>query len=134
MSYATTIAGLCGLSVAGVKRAIAYMPAQVSTADLPLLFPSLPRGETQIVTLTGGMDLPTLRVTLVILVEPTAQNRPQPTWDACIALLDAQAAALDAATLTQGVVGYSIRLDQISLSGVDAATTYWAIIAEVEVQ
>jgi len=134
MSIATTIAGLCGLSVAGVKTALTYQPVQINTADLPMLFPSLPRGEHSVATLTGVMELPTLRVNLVIVVEPQLQGRPSPTWDACIALIDAQAAALDAAIIAQGIVGYSTRLDVYTFGAGDNATAYWTIVTEVETQ
>lgn len=133
MSYASVIAGLCALPVAGVKRALTYPTTQINTADLPLLFPSLPRGTHAVATLAGDMDLPTLRVNLLIVIEPQLQGRPEPTWNTCIALIDAQSAALDAATLTQGVVGYSTRLEIYTFGTGETATAYWTLVTEVEV-
>jgi hypothetical protein len=134
MSYATMIAGLCALPVAGVKRVLDYQPTQANTADLPLLFPSLPRGEHRVATLTGGMDLPVMRVNLAILVEPTLQGRAEPTWEKCVALIDAQIETLDGAVLTVGVVGYSTRLEVYTFGAGDNATAYWTLVTEVEVQ
>lgn len=133
MSYASVIAGLCGLTVTGVKRALDYQPAQINSADLPLSFPSLPTGAHRVATLTGGMELPTLHINLLIVVEAVLQGRPEPTFDACVALIDAQAAALDTATLTQGVVGYSTRLEVYTFGAGENATAYWTLVTEVEV-
>jgi hypothetical protein len=134
MSYASTIAALCALPVVGVKKRVDYQPAQLNTADLPMLFPSLPRGEHRIATLDGGMELPTVRVNLLIAVEPVLQGRAEPTWDKCVALIDAQTAALDGAVLTVGVVGYSTRLEVYTFGAGDNATAYWTLVTDVEVQ
>ena len=98
MSYASFASTLTGITVTGVKRAYTAPPAQISTADLPALFPRLPQGNTAIDTLGRTSGLLSMTCDVVLIVEPVMQNRATANYTASLALMD----ALDTALRTVG--------------------------------
>ena len=51
MTYTEYAAMLSGLTIAGVTKAYSAPPTQLSTAQLPAMWPRLPSGETTIATM-----------------------------------------------------------------------------------
>lgn len=126
MNYSQGIATIGALTVAGVKKTLAYMPDQINTVDLPLMFPVLPRGENAVTVLTGAKGLESLHLDWWVLVEPSAQNKPPARFAECVGVLDGLMAAFATST---AVDAYSMRMEMIRIE----STTYWGIVAEIEV-
>jgi hypothetical protein len=127
VSYTEFVATLSGLTVAGVRKVYTSPPVQLSTAQLPAMWPRLPSGESTVVTMAGGLDLPMLRCDLVIAVEPWQQNTQPANYGRTLALLDALQAALAAECDDGTLDSWTVRIDGEMVGEVP----YWAIIATV---
>lgn len=128
MSLASVLTMLSGITVSGVKRTYAYQPSQINAADMPCMIPAQPTLRGNVVTFSGDSGLRTYTVTMVLIVEPSQANTPPAKWAKSVALMD----ALDDA-LADVADSWALRLEETALGGGDNETTYWAIIAEVEV-
>lgn len=126
MNYSQAIGIVTGLSVAGVRTVIGFMPDQVNTAELPLMFPLFPHGENAVVALTGAKGLEQVRVNVWVLVEPTTQSRAPRRFAECVAVLDGLQVAMAG---NPAIDAYSLRMELIRVE----ATTYWGVVAEIEV-
>ena len=129
MSYATFVSALTGMSVTGVRRAYTSPPAQVSTADMPMLFPKLPEGSTEVDTLGNTTGIRRMTCDLVLAVEPITQNRQSANYAATLTLLDALETALIA------LAASDIRIDRWSVQMIDdlvGTSPCWCILATVE--
>jgi hypothetical protein len=127
VSYTEFVATLSGLTVAGVRKVYTSPPVQLSTAQLPAMWPRLPSGESTVVTMAGGLDLPVLRCDLVIAVEPWAQNTQPVNYGRALALLDALQAALADESAEGTVDSWTVRIGGEAIG----ETAFWAIIATV---
>lgn len=129
MTYAEAVAALTGKTYAGVRRVLGYEPSSVGAGDMPLLFPTLVNGRQAVAVFGGLADLPTLRVTLVLLIESMQSGTAQSRFERGVAFLDVLQAALLVDANTTGVDNVALRLEQLPIG----ETVYWAIVAEVEV-
>lgn len=129
MTFASAAAALAGITVTGVKRAYAYQPAQISTADMPLMFPALPSGRQSVATFSAQMGLRSARLNLVVVVEPLAQSTPQSKWARGLALMDALLDALVANADALNLDAVALRTESLLIGETD----YWGVVADVEV-
>ena len=129
-SYATFTTGLAALAVTGVTRKLDAPPASLGTADLPAMWPGLPRGEEPHMTFQAGGGWPAMFCDLVIALEPVGQNTQSANYAATITMLDSLSTALrGATTIGRGGLRWSITANvQVDVSG----TPYWAVIATIE--
>jgi len=128
-SYATFTAALAALSVTGVTRKFTYPPASVGTADLPAMYPALPRGLEGGFTFTGGGGWPQMFCDLIVLLEPVGQNTQSANYAATIAMVDNVSAALRAANIGRAKLNWEITTN-VQVAVADSA--YWAVITTVE--
>lgn len=129
MSYATFVSAISGMAVTGVKRRYTEPPTQVSTADMPLMFPKLPEGNTEIATLGQDAGIRRMVCDLVLAVEPVTQNRQSANYTATMTLLDALEAALTTLAASDNTI------DRWTLRMIDdfvGTSPCWCIVATVE--
>lgn len=128
-SYATFTAALAALSVTGVTRKFAYPPASVGTADLPAMYPALPRGIEGGLTFVSNGGWPALFCDLIVLLEPVGQNTQSGNYAATIAMIDNVSAALRSSDIGRAKLNWeTITNVQVDVAG----TPYWAVITTVE--
>lgn len=127
-TYAGFVSGLAGLGVSGVATALSYPPAALNTADLPVMWVQLPRGESGALTFQANDGWPTLRADVVIAVEAVGQEQQAGNAAAAMALMDALAMALGSADICRGPLSWAIRQGIVEVAGI----SYWAVIAQVE--
>ena len=129
-TYTNFMAALGALSVSGVTTKFNYIPGQVDTASLPLLFVRLPENNEGPLTADGEGGWPRLTAEVVIDVEPYAQNRHQQNYAATVTLIDALATALRA--VAPGVVAKSkLSWETRARQDYIGETLYWLIVARV---
>jgi len=127
MTYTEYAALLAALPVTGVVKLYTSPPTQLTTAQLPAMWPRLPQGETQIVAMTGGTGLPALTCDLVIAVEVLGQNTQPANYAKALTTIDALQTALIAEALDGVVDSWALRLDVEQIGD----TAYWVIVATV---
>ncbi|MFA6271161.1 MAG: hypothetical protein WC657_08210, partial [Candidatus Paceibacterota bacterium] len=117
------------LTVTGVTRKLDNPPASLGTADLPAMWPGLPRGEEPPMTFQANGGWPVLVCDLVVALEPVGQNTQSANYAATVAMLDNLSTALRGANIGRGGLRWSITANaQVDVSG----TPYWAVIATIE--
>jgi len=127
-TYASFVAGLAGVEIAGVTRQYTYPPPSLNAADLPASWAQLPRGESGALTFQANGGWPLLRADLVVAVEAVAQGQQSGNFAATLAMMDAVADALRGADISRGPLSWDIRQDEVEVAG----TRYWAVVATVE--
>jgi len=127
VTYTEYVTTLAGLSVAGVVKTYTAPPTQMNTAQLPAQWVRLPSGETQVVTLAGGVGIPSFSCDLVIAVEAVSQNTQPVNYAKALALLDALQATLTTEALDGVADSWSLRLDSEQIG----TAWYWVIVATV---
>lgn len=127
MTYAEYVVTLAGLTVPGVARRFNAPPTQLSTAQLPAMWPRLPRGASNVVTLGSALDMAVLTCDLIVAVEPVGQNTQPTNYAKAIGLIDALQSALAAEAAGGMVDSWTFRLDG-ELVG---ETAYWVVVATV---
>jgi len=133
-TYTSFITNLANLTVTDVTRKLTLNntpPASVDTADLPLQF-VLPLGGTDNAAITfAGGDWPEHRATLVILINPVAQDTPAANYADAVDMVDNLNSALLAAhkanTICDEGISWVIRVVSRDIAGI----MYWAVDAEV---
>jgi len=116
------------MSVTGVTRAYDYTPDQLSTANMPSLFPRIPSQRNGIVTFTGVSGLDTVTVEMVAIVDATMQSTGEANFGATVALVDNLNAALKTEmAANQQIDGWEMRTDYLDIG----TAVYWAVIATV---
>jgi len=124
------VTALMDISVTGVTRVFDNPPASLGTADLPAMWPGLPRAEEPAMTFKSNGGWPALFCDLIIAIEPVAQNTQSANYTATLTAKDNLTSALRSAT-TIGRAG--LRWSITANAQVDVAgTPYWAVIATVE--
>ena len=127
MTYTEYAAMLSGLDVTGVVKAYTAPPTQLSTAQLPAMWPRLPSGETTIATMTGAAGLPSLACDLVIAVNAYGQGMQPVNYAAALTIIDALQTTLTTEALDNVVDSWQMRLDAEQIGD----TAYWVIVATV---
>lgn len=127
--YADFVGALGGMTVTGVTKKMTSPPRQVNTAQLPLLFPRLPRGESGAVTFTGAEGVRRVACDVVILIEAVGQSTMPTNFALALTLMDNLDAALATlATTNQNVDDWVIRQDAEALAD---GTQFWVLVATV---
>lgn len=127
MTYAEYTALLAGLAVTGVTRRFNSPPSQLSTAQLPAQWPRLPVGETNVVTVSGGIDLPEITCDLVVVIEAMGQNTQPSNWTKAIGIIDAMHMTLTDEANNGILDRWTLRLQP----EVIGETAFWVIAATV---
>jgi hypothetical protein len=127
-TYASFIAGLATLDVAGVKRVFDYPPAALNTADLPTMWVQLPWGESGALTFQVNDGWPTLRAQIIIAAEAVGQERQSVNYAAVVTLMDNLSAALAGADVLRGPLSWTVRQGIVEVAGAQ----FWSVIADVE--
>lgn len=128
MLLSQLIDDLATLPITGVKRQFAAPPTQVNTADMPLAFPRVPKGEVSVNTIGGGVRPSAWTVELVCVIEAAGQSTQPANFEATVELIDAINAALEAYAAVGPVDHWAIKQD---IEGIGDAG-YWVIVASVE--
>lgn len=126
-TYATFLAALAGLSVTGVTKKFTYPPEALSSADLPAMWPQLPRGDDKPMTFGAAGGWPELIADLCIAVEPVGQSLQHSNFDTTVTALDNLGAALRGADIGKGTLSWTIKSARITVAGID----YWGVVATV---
>uniref|UniRef100_A0A6M3KPN2 Uncharacterized protein n=1 Tax=viral metagenome TaxID=1070528 RepID=A0A6M3KPN2_9ZZZZ len=131
-TYADFVYALEATDITGVqKQFFKGMPDSLSTAQLPCQWVQLPAGEEPILTFQTQGGWPTLTATLVVVINPIAQDLRGNNFDASLAMMDNISSALrSAAPLTYakaGLINWEMRLEIVEVAG----TLYWAILTDV---
>jgi len=128
----TFVDNLEAVSISGVTRLYSKgPPTQTNTPDLPASFVKLPRSGDGPMVFQNQGGWPTLRATLVIVVEPVAQNLQGVNFDAAVTLIDAihtGMRAVTCGTLGKAEFTWDIRQGIETVAGVE----YWALFVDVE--
>ena len=129
LTYSAFTTMLAGLNVAGVTKHFSQAPSQLSTAQLPAMWPRLPSGKTEVATLNGETGWDVLTCDLLVAVEAESQGTQPQNWQRSISIVDALQVALkaEAATHERIVDSWVIRLSQDQIGD----TVYWVIVATV---
>lgn len=127
-TLAVFVTALGAMPVTGVKRYYSEPPASLSDADLPAQWVQLPQSAEAPLTFQANGGWPRLTAQLVIAYQPVAQNTQAANWSGTLAILDAMATALHAATgIGRGGLSWTVRPGIATVAGVE----YWAAIADV---
>lgn len=127
-TLATTVAALAALTVTGVTTRQTAPPQVVNAGALPLSYVRLSTSADEVATLSGDNEIPRHTIELVVIVAPVATNTYATAFASCVSIIDAIAAAIEARTVDDGWVRWSISQEYASIS--DAA--YWQVVARVE--
>ena len=129
----TFVDNLEAVTITGVERQYTQGPpaGAPGTADLPASYVRLPNTGEVPITLGNMGGWPDLRATLVILLEPVAQELQGANFDTTVDMIDNIATALRAVSC--GTLG----LAQFSWTAVQtidevAGTRFWAVVVDVE--
>jgi hypothetical protein len=134
-SYNTFINNLADLTIAGIQRKFDGPPAGVETADLPCSFPRAAEGEEGPLTVQSSGGWPTFRGSLVIILEPIAQDTSPANHAKVLDMADNISAALRGVTpssslpLGRGPINWTTTLTANEIVG---ERQYWALITTVE--
>lgn len=129
-TFATFTTALAALTVTGVTRKYSAPPASLNTADLPAMWPGLPRAEEPAMTFQANGGWPALFCDIVVAIEPVGGNTQSANYAGTVTILDSLSAALRAATnVGRGGLTWTITA---SAQVVVADTPYWAVIATIE--
>lgn len=129
-SIATFISELASMTVTGVTRQYVYPPNQLSTADLPASFVTLPTAVNETIATCDEVS-DTFTAELVIALEPTGQNLQPTNYAAVLAMMDNVNAALKATDFTD-LLQASWQLS--TPPTVIGASAYWSVTATVTAQ
>lgn len=128
-SYKTFTDAIAALSVTGVTRKFTYPPESIGTADLPAMWPGLPRGQEGAMTFTGEGGWPALFCDLVVAIEPVAQNTQSGNYAKMITMIDNVSSVLRSTPIGRAKLNWTITGNvQVQVAGI----TYWAVIATIE--
>lgn len=127
-SYTTFAGALAALSVTGVTRNLTTPPASIETADLPAMWPGLPRGEEPPFTFQTSGGWPEITCELIIAVEPIGQSTQSANYTATLSIMDALCTALRGAEIGRSLLRWTINTNVQVVVG---STTYWAVVATV---
>lgn len=128
MTYTSFVNGLAAIAVAGVTRKYTSPPSQISSADLPAMYPRLPEGNQEIASFGYQAGIFAASCELVVLVKANQQGTAAANFTQCLTLLDALNTAIDSNALTLKVDRWTLRQDGEFVG--DAV--YWALVAKVE--
>ena len=128
MTYTSFVAGLAALNVSGVTRKYTAPPSQLSSADLPTMYPRLPEGNQEIVSFGYEVGKLSTVCELVVVMKADKQGNSQPNFADCLTMLDALNSALDANAASLNLDRWSLRQDGEQIG----ETPYWIIVARVE--
>ena len=126
-TYATLVSYLGALTITGVTRKFTYPPTSLATADLPAMFPQLPRGEEAAMTFQANGGWPAMTCDLVVALEPAAQETQSANFSAAVAMLDKVSAALRGADVGKAPLSWRIEQTGVTVAGIN----YWAVVAHV---
>lgn len=124
MTLTEWMAALTAIRPTGVKRVLTAPPSTINAADLPLLFPRLPTGET--VYQSFGASRATATGEVVIVIAPDGLNMRAQTFAQAITLADALSTALAGVTQADR---WTIRIDAEAYG---TETGYTVLVAAVE--
>lgn len=135
VDLATFVGGLADLSIPGVAYDYGMEPPlSLNTADMPAKFLRLPvEGRSRFALAIEGADAHgsgLMSVEVVVVIQPVAQDLPEPNFVKTVAMCDAMTKAIvkaDVALSWPEVVGLQVRAD-IVVAGI----AYWAIVATVQ--
>jgi hypothetical protein len=128
-TYGAFISGLATLPVAGIKRSYGAPPSQpLTTADLPALYPRLPKGEKGLATLTGLTEMSMATCDLVIAVQPLGLRTNTLNYGAALTIMQSLEEQLAAHTLALGIDGWEIRVIEEWQS---ESAGMWQVVATV---
>ena len=128
----TFVDNLEAVTITGVTRQYTQGPpaGAPGTADLPASYVRLPKSSEGPIVLSGQGGWPELSATLMILMEPVAQNLQGVNFDATVTMIDNVSTAFGAVacgTLGMAKPSWSCAQTIDSVAGID----FWAVIVDV---
>ncbi len=131
-TYREFVDALSSLVISGVTHRFTKGPPEAgNTADTPFQYVdrNVGGGDKQVIFQVAGGTWPTLKATLVIAVNPTAQSTGPDNFNLTVDMLDnAQAALAGSGCTIAAHTGWTMRMGGVQVAGGD----YWAIIVDVE--
>lgn len=129
-TYKAFTTAIAALSVAGVRRKFTEPPTSIGSADLPAMWPGLPRGDERAMTFTAEGGWSSIICDLVIAVEAVAQDTQSANYTSTMTIIDALSTALRATSVIgRAKLAWSIQANvQVAVAGIP----YWAVIATIE--
>lgn len=131
-TYASWVAALLGMTVAGCARVYTDPPGSLTTADLPALWPMLPEGGSAAQAFGATAHRREMAVDLYYALSPTAQSTAGERYAAQLAALDVLQAALEAIDATVPyIMRWEMRADLLANGRVDYAGVVVRVMATV---
>lgn len=128
MTFTAFLAALSDLAVDGVKTVKAYPPAALNDAELPALWPQLPRsGEEADMTLAGHGGKVDAMVDLVIALKSVNQGIQSGNFADAVTMMDNLRDGLRALNMSGTRLRWTIKQTGVQVAGMD----YWAVIATI---
>ena len=128
-SYTEFVAGLAALAVTGLKRNFTEPPASIGSADLPAMWPGLPRGSEPALTFKTAGGWPVLTCDLVIATEAKGQGTQMQNYAGMLTIMDNLSTALRATKIGRATLTWTMTANVLVEV---AGTTYWAVIATID--
>lgn len=128
MTYSSLVAGLAAMTVTGVTRKYTSPPSQISSADIPSMYPRLPEGNQEIVTFSYQPGMIAASCELVIVIKANMQGTAAANFGECLTLLDALNSALNSNAAALRLDRWTLRQDSEFVGD----SVYWSIVARVE--
>ena len=125
LTMAGLVDGLTGLSWSGITKVFGEMPQQVTTANIPYMYPRIPASSAAAATFSAAIGLRSATVELVTVVGTPSQGTNAAKFDKMVALIDSMHAVLAANALT-------LNIDQWTIGSEYTEDGYWLIVATVE--
>src|SRR5512137_1969450 len=123
-TYTAFVAALMDLTVTDVIRYFDEPPASIGSADLPAMFPMLPRGSEAPFTFVSQGGWPSVFVDIVIAVEAVGQGTQPQNYAAMLDIMDHLSTALRAASIGRAKLNWTINANVNIAVG---ETNYWAV-------
>ena len=125
LTYGGFITNLMAMSVTGVASTSAAPPRVDASANYPQMFPRLPEGEREILTVGSTAGLTSAVVDVVVVIERDALNLSETNFDDTVTIMD----ALNSALVTEAAANNEI--DSWSFEALQTEWG-WSVVARVE--
>lgn len=119
---------LADLTVTGVVRKYDAPPDQISSADLPAMYPRLPVAQASIISFTRGTGARTHQCELVVILKANNQSSTTAKHAEALTMIDSMHAAIAAAAQANGYQEWTIAIDE----EVYGDSVHWVAVATVE--
>ena len=125
LTIAGLVNGLTGLSWTGITKVFGEMPQQVTTANIPYMYPRIPAASAASATFSAAIGLRSATVELAVVVGTPSQSTNAAKFDKVLALIDNMHDVLAANAL-------ALNIDRWTIGSQYTEDGYWLIVVTVE--